>query len=318
MIAVNYRKLSKLLHEIWAVLLPVLYAKYLYKKILKKRLDLRDPRDYNEKVQWLKIYSDLSQWTELADKYKVREYVKKCGFEDNLVKLYGAWDKVEDIGFDALPDKFVLKPNHAFGSVILVKDKSKLKIEETKKTLETWKKSRYGLQSFEPHYWNIRRKILAEELLIDESSKLLSKSLIDYKFWCIHGEPFIIMVLYNRENTVVGSDESKNDSGMQIGVYDLEWNLRLDYYQGNYANHVESAMPKPYCFNEMIHICRTLSKPFIQVRVDLYEVNNRVFFGELTFTPGGSMSYFSEDVFLRMGEKMDLSQAKRRTKPFII
>ena len=105
---IHYR-ISKFIHEAWAVLFPASYAKYAYKKASGRKLNLKDPKDYNEKVQWLKVYSDTSMWTELADKFKVREYIKNCGLEEILVDQYGAWDRAEDIDFDKLPDKFILK-----------------------------------------------------------------------------------------------------------------------------------------------------------------------------------------------------------------
>ena len=115
-----FRKISRFIHEAWAVLLPGSYAKYSYKKSTGRKLNLRDPKDFNEKIQWLKVYSDISQWTDLADKYKVREYIEKCGLKDILVKLYGVWERAEDIDFSKLPDKFVLKTNHGHTKIIFV------------------------------------------------------------------------------------------------------------------------------------------------------------------------------------------------------
>ena len=121
-----------MVHKVWAVLFPAGYAKYYYKKAYGKSLNLKDPKDFNEKIQWLKVYSDTTQWTRLADKYKVREYLKDLGLEDILVKLYGVWENANEIDFDKLPEKFVLKTNHGFNKNILVYDKSKLDFEETK------------------------------------------------------------------------------------------------------------------------------------------------------------------------------------------
>ena len=313
-----YRRVSRFIHEVWAVLLPAHYAKYVFKKTTGRRLNLKNPQDFNEKIQWLKVYSDMSMWTDLADKYKVRKYIEECGLQDILVELFGVWKRADDIDFSKLPDKFVLKTNHGFGNIILVEDKSKLDTEIASKQLNKWVKEKYGLVTFEPHYWNTERRIIAEEYLEDKSQKKISSTLIDYKFWCINGEPDIIMVLHNREH--LGSKESKKDKvlDMKASVYDLDWNLRTDIISGPLAKEESLPITKPESFDEMIRICKILSKPFAQVRVDLYEVNGKVYFGELTFTPGGGSDYFTPEYFLKMGRKMDLTKVKRRKKLFII
>ena len=312
-----YDKLSELVHSLWVVLLPASYARYYYKVSLNKRLDLNNPKDYNEKVQWLKIYSDTKQWIELADKYKVREYIKQCGLEHILVRLYGVWKSGNEVDFSILPERFVLKSNNGSGKNILVLDKGKLDLEETRKVLNSWVKERYGLVSFQPHYWNIKRRIIAEELLEETEQIAMSSSLIDYKFFCFHGEPFFINILFDRPNQVVGSANQSNEPRLKENAYDLEWNLLQNAYSDSEENNQIATLPRPKNLEEMIRICRVLSKPFPQVRVDLYEVNGKVYFGEFTFTSGG-MDDFSDELLLKMGEKIDLSLAKRRKKLFII
>jgi len=318
MIKQIYRRASRFIHEAWAVLLPANYAKYVFKKTTGRRLNLKDPQDFNEKIQWLKVYSDISIWTDLADKYKVRKYIEESGLQDILVELFGVWKRADEIDFSELPDKFVLKTNHGFGNIILVEDKSKLDIDLTVKKLNKWVKEKYGLVTFEPHYWKTERRIIAEEYLEDRSQKKISSTLIDYKFWCINGEPDIIMVLHNREH--LGSKETKKNKvlAMKASVYDLDWNLRTDLISGPLSEEEPFPIPRPESFDEMIRICKILSRPFAQVRVDLYEVNGKVYFGELTFTPGGGLDYFTPEYFLKMGNKMDLSNVKRRKKWFII
>lgn len=313
-----YRTLTEAFHDSWAFLFPAVYARYLFRKNVHKKLDLKSPKDYNEKVQWLKIYSDTTEWTRLADKYKVRDYIKGCGLEDILVSLYGVWDRAGEIDFGKLPDKFVLKTNNSCGKVILVHDKSELNAGETRRMLDSWVTQRHGLMSFEPHYWNIERKIIAEELLEDHNTSLHSSSLIDYKFWCIHGEPVVIMVLYDRPNLSIGEPEAKIKTHLQAAVFDLEWNHRSELLAGHLSQTVHPDIPRPKCLEKMIEICRVLSRPFIQVRVDLYEVNGRVYFGELTFTPGGNLSYFTPEFFREMGDRLDLSKASPRTTRFIV
>lgn len=313
-----YAPISRFIHERWAVLYPAWYVKYLYKKTTNRKLDLENPKDFDEKAQWLKVYSDTSQWTSLADKYKVREYIKQCGYEDKLVKIYGVWEKAEDIDFSRLPDKFVLKTNHGFKKVIVVEDRSKLDIKLTIKQLNKWVSERYGLVTFEPHYWHIERKIIAEEYLEDDFNKKYSSSLIDYKFFCIHGEPEMILCLFDRRNLSVGSDNEKDSSGLKEQLLDLDWNPRPELTGKGFKFPNDFNIPKPARLDEMIRICRTLSSPFASVRVDLYDVHNQVYFGELTFTSGGKYKLFSREYALELGQKIDLSIVKRRQKKSII
>ena len=313
-----YSPFTKFIHEAWALIFPKWYVRYLYKKVLKKKLDLRNPKDFNEKIQWLKIYSDTSQWTTLADKYKVREYVTQCGLGDSLVKLYGVWERAEEIDFNKLPDSFVLKTNHGYGRVILVNDKSKLDISLTITQLNKWVKEKYGLVTFEPHYWNIERRIIAEELLQDNYNAEFSSSLIDYKFYCFNGEPDIVELIYDRKIITVGSNVKRKDSNFKACAFDLDWNPLPEIYTEECDHHIPTEIPKPGRLDKMLEICKTLSLPFPSVRVDLYEVNNKVYFGEMTFTPGGGMNFFTPEYFLEMGDLIDLSTAKRRTKRPII
>ena len=285
--------------------------------VTNKELNLKDPIDYNEKIQWLKIYSDTSLWTDLADKFKVRKYVKECGLSHILVELYGVWKKGEEIDFNELPDKFVLKTNNGCGTNIFVHDKNSIDFDKTRALLKEWLKERRGLVDFQPHIWNIDRRIIAEEFLQDESSSKFSSSLIDYKFFCIHGKPYIIKAYYNRKNYYMNKDQKHNGPAVLVSTYDADWNPRPEItVSSNYDKSV-LGIPKPHCLNEMLKIASILSAPFAQVRVDLYEVNGKVYFGELTFTPG-VMNYFTPKFYLEMGEKIDLSKVKRRKKLFII
>ena len=313
-----YTPVSKFIHEKWVRFFPRWYAKYFYKKVTNKKLNLKTPKELQEKIQWLKLYSDTSQWTDLADKYKVRDYVSQCGLSEILVKLYGVWERAEEIDFSSLPEKFVFKTNHGFKKLILVEDKSKLDINKTKRQLDTWVKEKYGLVSFEPHYWNIDRRIIAEEFLEDNYNMSISSSLIDYKFYCIHGEPEVIICMYDRGNTTYGSNLEKDLSGLKKNLFDLDWNPCPEFLSEGYGINIKNDIPKPTRFDEMKRICKILAKPFPFVRVDLYEVNGKVYFGEMTFTPGGNFQSFSSEYATEMGQKMDLSQIKRRTKRSII
>lgn len=310
-------KLYRILLSLWVVLFPGSYARRYFRIACNKELNLRDPKDYNEKVQWLKVYSDLTQWTELADKYKVRRYLEEHHLGHILPDLYGVWKNPHDINFDSLPVRFVLKSTSGSGNNLLVYNKNDLDIKATRELLSRWVNEKEGLVSFQPHYWNIKPRIIAEELLVDTATNDVSASLVDYKFFCFHGEPFIINVIWDRSNSVVGSTIRPKDKAFRENVYDIHWNIVENAYSPFFPRDELSHLPKPKCFEEMITVCRILSKPFPQVRIDLYEVNNHIYFGEFTFTPG-ELTVFSSDLYEQMGDRIDLSLAARRKKLLII
>lgn len=287
-----YRRIRKIRMKYLGLYFSEKLAKEIYRNKFNKELNIDNPKDINEKINWLKYRSDTSIWTILADKYKVREYVKECGFEHMLIDLYGIWNKVDDIQFENLPNSFVLKTNHGCATVILVDDKSKIDMSKIKKQLNKWMKFKFGIYTAEPHYINIKPCIIAEKYLKEESE--LSTSLIDYKIWCFNGVPYCIMVLLNRtEDNVCKS------------LYTLDWIPCFDKLAVIEKN--TPIIPKPKSLNQMIEASRVLSKSFPQVRVDFYEVAGKPYFGELTFTSlGGYMDYFTPDFLLEMGSKVVL------------
>ena len=260
---------------------------------------LKHPIDLNEKILHEKLYGDISQWVQLADKYRVREYVEACGLKDILIPLLGAWEKVEDIPFEQLPDRFILKANNGDGKGTNIKvDKSQMNDhdwQQLKETLGTWLTTKYiGAFSAEPQYRDIKPLIVAETLLPDNKG---SSSLIDYKLWCFEGEPFSFFVCADRQD---------NGYEANIGCYDLEWNFHPENMRSTaHMKVAKTPLPRPKCLDEMIRVGRILSKPFPQVRVDLYEANGKVYFGELTFTSlGGMMNYYTAEYLNEMGAKI--------------
>ena len=235
-------------------------------------LNLENPRTFHEKVIWLAFNTDTSRWSFLADKYKVREYVKACGLDDILIDLYDVYDKFQDIDFTKLPKSFVIKTNNSCGTVIVVKDKNKLNRNVCKRKLNTWLKDNYGIRSGQLHYSKIVPKILIEKYLQQDGNE--STSLID-KFFCFHGIVKYILVIYNRD---------LNTHSFIRQFYDLNWNRII------VDDDVSENISKPKSLKRMIHIAEVLSTSLAFVRVDLYEVNSRPYFGELTFTPGFDQS----------------------------
>ncbi len=285
-------KLALAARTILGYISPELLAKHLFKDAFGRKLDLNNPQTFNEKVNFLKVKSDTREWTRLADKYAVREHLENLGLGDYLVKLYGKWDRVEDIDFDILPNKFVLKANNSCGTVLIVNDKSKLDIEQTKKLLNKWLKMLFGYNSAEPHYSAIKSCIIAEELLESEDGR----SLTDYKWFCFDGDTKYAQIVYDRQGTT---------HTYKLNVYDSQWNVHPEFVRPvpkNFEN-----LPKPNKLGEMLNICSILSKGFPQVRVDLYEVNGKIYFGELTFTnAAGYDTEFSESFDKLLGSYIKL------------
>lgn len=276
---------------------PKKLANLLYRYAFGRGINWEIPQEFNEKINWLKFNSDTSAWTKLADKYLVREFVKKRLDSDSILpKLYGVWNSADEVDFEKMPNQFVLKSNNGCGTVLLVKDKSKLNIKATKKILRKWLKSVYGYTTAEPHYVTIPPLIIAEELLINKTNP--DKSIVDYKFYCFDGNPYMVLVCTDR----VISKNTKKEA-----YYDMNWNLKPKALNQNVAKNEMTPIDKPLCFEEMKEVASKLSKGFPQVRVDLYEVDGKTYFGELTFTSmGGYDNEISSDELKIMGNLINL------------
>lgn len=260
--------------------------------LLKKKVDLKNPKTFNEKIQWLKIHDYPTNQLVIdgADKYKVREYVKKKGLGDILVPLIGHWDKPEDIDWDSLPDKFVLKCNHGCAYNILCNDKNKFDKVEATKRLKKWMKEDFGAFNIETHYSQIKPHITCEEFLGD--------CIVDYKFFCFNGEPKYIYV----------SSDLIHDREAQIGFFYLD-GTKMPLIRDDYAPMDIENLP-PF-FDEMKKSAQILCKDFLFVRVDFFIANGRYYFAELTFTPSGGMMPFNPDKYdLEWGKLIDLSRGK--------
>lgn len=249
------------------------------------------PTDLNEKINWLKFNSDTSKWTELADKYAVRKFITEKGFGDKLIPLLGVWENVDEIDFDKLPNSFVLKTNNGAGTVMIVKDKSTINIVEVKKTLKKWLKKKFGLMQAEPHYLAIKPCVIAEEMVSEK--RMISSSLIDYKMWCFNGKLFATWVCYNRHRFVADTE-----------WHDLDWNYRPEWsvFTDHYKDG-QGRVPKPKNYDEMVLFAEKLSEGFPQVRIDLYNIDGQIYFGEMTFTcASGHMNFYSDEVLQTMGK----------------
>lgn len=256
-----------------APLCPELCSKFLYKRAFSRRLNLRNPQTLNEKIIWLKLntYRDNPQVTQCADKYGVREYVQEAGFGHTLNQLYGVWDRAEDIDFTSLPDRFVLKCTHASGFNWLCSDKSTLDINACVAQMKKWLSYDFWRRHSELQYRKVPKRVIAERFLWD------GKIPTDYKFYCFHGHPLYVLVC-----------SGTKAEHRKFYFFDREWNFCPITRDGQHAGE-GFTLPRPACFDKMLECARALSEPFPFVRVDLYEDDGRVIFGELTFTPSAGM-----------------------------
>jgi hypothetical protein len=273
---------------------PKKLAEILYRKKFNKNINWSKPLDINEKINWIAFNTNTRLWTELADKYVVREYVKKKGYSNILTKLIGTWSSLDYIDFKSFPDKFVLKCNHDAGTAIVIENKSDINEYEIKNKLRTSLNSTFGIKTAEPHYLGIDRKIIAEEFIINDDQN--SDSLIDYKFWCFHGKAAYCHVVYNKS-------VYKNK---KTGIYSLpDWKLQENKLKNETTSE---SLPEPEMLTEMIEIAESLSSSFLQCRVDLYNCNKRIYFGELTFTAAcGRINNYRDDFLVELGNKIHLS-----------
>ena len=264
-----------------------------------KKLELRHPKDINEKIQWLKVHTDQREWARLADKYAVREYVKERGLEDILVPLYGKWDNTDDLlrDWDSLPEQFVLKTNNSCGTILLVEDKQAVDREEMKRKFDAWLAIKdVGIHAAEFHYRLIRPCIIAEQLLRDPAVSGFSRSLIDYKIWAFDGKPFCCFLAYDRDV----------EKGTHVfDLYDYDWHERTDCMSD--PDVPRHRLPKPTGYERLLEVAAILSKGHPQMRVDLYDIDGRIYFGECTMTAqGGYMDYFSDAFLTELGRQCHL------------
>lgn len=256
---------------------PILVSKKLFKERLNKKLDLKNPKMFNEKLMFLKhfYYSDNKVIHKCVDKYYIREYLKdKKISKNNLPELLNYYTDVESIDFNKLPDKFALKCTQGSGHNIICTDKSKLDVNKTKKLLKKWLKDKFSYSLAEMQYDKVKQGIILEKFIECEDNKFP----YDYKLYCFYGEPKVVLVCFDRE---LGHKK--------VDFYDINWN-KLNLRDGQN----ETIMDKPKSLNEMIKIAKIVSKDFPFVRVDFYEEKGICKLGELTFTPAACLGKYTE------------------------
>ena len=268
------------------------YVKYQYKYITHHKLNLKNPIRYTEKLQYLrlKVYPKWDLVSKCAGRVGVREYIKELGYEDNLIEIYGVYDKFDDIDFDKLPNQFVMKCSHASAFNYLCYDKNKMDKEETKKKFDKWLKTDYGKKTVELHYSKIKPQIIIEKFMLVDN-----KLPTEYKIHVFNGVAKSMYVVTSR-----GIDIRYNN-------YYIDW-TPFDGSQFNGWKKTDYPLKKPDNWDEMVVFAELLAKPFPFVRVDLYSINNKLYFSEMTFTPAkGTLILDDDRCDFEMGEWLDIS-----------
>ena len=263
-----------------------LYLSLMFRSKMGYWMNWKNPKTFNEKIQWLKVHDRNPLYTQLVDKYEVRKYIAKKIGEEYLIPLLGVWDNVEDIDFNKLPNQFVLKCTHDSGSVVICRDKAILDFNSLKKNLKNSLSTNYYYPSREWPYKNVKPRIIAEKYMEDPSGELR-----DFKFFCFNGAIKYIQVDYDRFK-----EHHRN-------IYNTQWEQQPFSIQ--YPSKKDFSIKIPQEINEMIKLSQVLSKEFPHIRVDLYNVSGRIFFGELTFYHGAGFEHFSPNIWdLKIGSSL--------------
>lgn len=292
------------------------YLKKMFEVKMGYPLDLSNPQTFNEKLQWLKLYDRRPEYTMMVDKYAVKQFIADNLGKEYVIPTYGVWDNYDEIDFDRLPDQFVLKCTHDSGGLVIVKDKNNMDHAAARKKLTDSLARDYYLTGREWPYKNVPRRIIAEKYMVDESGYLLKTDssyigfhkteeklsfngeLVDYKFMCFHGNV----------QCVFTCSERASDNGLMVTFFDKDWNVLP--FERHYPKS-NKPIAKPLNFEKMVQFSETLSKGIPFVRVDFYEINQKVYFGELTFYPGNGMEEFHpESADYELGKLIKLEDLK--------
>ncbi len=271
-----------------------LYLQLFYFATTRKFINFKNPKGFCEKIQWLKVNDRRPEYSKLVDKLAVRDHITEVLGEEHLFPLLGFWEKFEDIDFDSLPNQFVMKCNHDSGSTKVIKDKNALTqadFDEMKEFYSKRLKRDFYYAGREYPYRDIKPYIIAEQLMIDENAP--EKSIEDYKFFCFNGEPKVMFVATDRA------------TDCKFDFFDMNFN-HLDLV--NIHPNADKPIPKPEKFDEMKEIAAKLSQGMRHVRIDLYELNGKIYFGEYTFFHGGGFQLCHPEKWeRRLGDWIDIT-----------
>ncbi len=269
------------------------YLKLEYFFVFKKRLNLKDPRSYSEKLQWIKLYDRNPYYTKLVDKYEAKKVAASQIGDEYIIPTLGVWERFEDIDFDKLPEQFVLKCTHDSGCVVICKDKNSFDIEGAREKLNNGLKRNYYWIAREWPYKNVKPRIIAEKYI--EANE--GEGLDDYKFFCFDGE---VKALF------VASDRYNKSAELKFDFFDSDFNF-IEAYNGHPSSN--GSIEKPQNFEEMKKIASTLSAGLPEVRIDLYSVNGQIYFGEYTFFSNSGMVPIEPESFdIELGSYINLPE----------
>lgn len=275
------------------------YIKIKYKLEMNKKLNLQNPQMFNEKLQWLKLYDRNPAYTKMVDKYEAKKYVADIIGREYIIPTLGVWEKFEDIDFSKLPNQFVLKCTHDSGGLVICRDKSKLNMKEARRKINKSLKRNYFYSGREWPYKNVKPRIIAEQYM----ATYKQKELIDYKFFCFNGEPKFLYV----------SEGLSNHENARISFVNMNYE-KTEFYRKDYRPF-DKLPNKPTNFDKMKELSKELSKNIPFIRVDFYEVNGQVYFGELTFFPcSGFIPFEPEEWDRKLGDMLKLPKEKKIEK----
>lgn len=267
------------------------YIKIKYKYFFGKNINLSRPETFNEKLQWLKLYDRNPKYTKMVDKYEAKKYVADIIGEEYIIPTLGVYDKFDEIDFDKLPNQFVIKCTHDSGGLAIVKDKSKMDLEKIRKKINKCLRKNYYYNGREWPYKNVKPRIIIEKYMEDKNYKIMR----DYKFFCFNGEPKLLYL----------SEGLENHATAGISFYDMNMELtdckRKDYRPISYKPE------KPKNFDKMKKFSAVLSRGIPHLRVDWYEIDGKLYFGELTFsTCNGMIPFEGEKWDRKLGDMIEL------------
>ena len=269
-----YYTCSLLLNRVGRFVSDENFVKWTYYLTFRKKLDLDNPKTFNEKLQWLKLNDRHEEYTQMVDKYEAKKYVANLIGEEYIIPTLGVYDSFDELDFDKLPNQFVLKCTHNSGGIIICRDKASLDVPKARKQMTKWLKKNPFWTNREYPYKNVKPRIIAEQYMTNDG---LSQELTDYKFFCFDGNADCVMVCLERH---------LNDT--KFYFFDKDWNfLRLNIRGIEAPDNF--TIPKPKTMDKMFEIASKLSQGMKYVRIDLYEIRNRVYFGEYTFFPDSGL-----------------------------
>lgn len=245
-----------------------LYIRCMFHFRMGYSLNLKEPKTFNEKLQWLKLHNRNPEYAKLVDKAAVKDYVTNLLGSEYVIPTIGIWEKFDQIDFNKLPSQFVLKCTHDSGGLVICKDKKNLNFDEIRKKISKSLKKKYFYHGREWPYKNVPPRIIAEKYMEDESG-----GFVDYKFFCFNGVVDCVMVCIDR-----------HIQDTKFYFFDKDWKLKRLNIRGKNAP-ADFSLRKPSCIDQMFEIAAKLSKGIPFVRVDLYEVLGKIYFGEMTFFP---------------------------------